>query len=40
MSTRWDFDLFIDGAWDPGEAGAAPIEVLNPATEVVIGSRA
>ncbi len=38
MSTRWDFDLFIDGAWDPGEAGAAPIEVLNPATEAVIGS--
>ncbi|HEY3669611.1 MAG TPA: aldehyde dehydrogenase family protein [Acidimicrobiia bacterium] len=38
MSTRWDFDLFIDGTWDPGEAGGTPIEVLNPATEAVIGS--
>src|SRR5580698_7176398 len=37
MSTRWSYDLFIDGKWDKGEAGGKPIEVINPATEEVIG---
>src|ERR1700684_3100530 len=37
MSTRWSYDLFIDGKWDKGEAGGRPIEVINPATEEVIG---
>src|SRR3984957_16917419 len=37
MSTRWSYDLFIDGKWDNGEAGGRPIEVINPATEEVIG---
>jgi aldehyde dehydrogenase (NAD+) len=38
MSTQWNFDLFIDGKWDKGEAGGSPIEVINPATEEVIGT--
>jgi acyl-CoA reductase-like NAD-dependent aldehyde dehydrogenase len=38
MSTRWSYDLFIDGKWDKGEAGGKPIEVINPATEEVIGT--
>src|ERR1700684_4402336 len=37
MSTRWSYDLFIDGKWDKGEAGGRPIQVINPATEEVIG---
>jgi acyl-CoA reductase-like NAD-dependent aldehyde dehydrogenase len=37
MSARWNFDLFIDGKWEKGEAGGKPIEVINPATEEVIG---
>jgi acyl-CoA reductase-like NAD-dependent aldehyde dehydrogenase len=37
VSPRWNYDLFIDGAWDKGEAGGQPIEVINPATEEVIG---
>src|SRR5271163_4516292 len=37
MSTRWSYDLFIDGKWDKGEAGGKPIEVINPATEEVVG---
>ncbi len=38
MTKQWNFDLFIDGKWDKGEAGGEPIEVINPATEEVIGS--
>jgi aldehyde dehydrogenase (NAD+) len=37
MTKQWNFDLFIDGKWDKGEAGGNQIEVLNPATEEVIG---
>src|SRR5262249_27012290 len=38
LSARWTFEnLFIDGKWDKGEAGGDPIEVINPATEDVIG---
>ena len=37
MSPRWKFDLFIDGVWDKGEGGGEPIEVINPATEELIG---
>jgi acyl-CoA reductase-like NAD-dependent aldehyde dehydrogenase len=37
MSAPWSFDLYIDGRWESGEAGAKPIEVINPATEAVIG---
>jgi aldehyde dehydrogenase (NAD+) len=37
MTARWNFDLYIDGRWEKGEAGGAPIEVINPATEDVIG---
>ena len=33
------YDLFIGGAWRPGESGAR-IEVTNPASEEVIGSVA
>src|SRR4029077_2377378 len=38
MAKQWNFDLYIDGKWDAGEAGAKSIEVLNPATEEVIGT--
>jgi aldehyde dehydrogenase (NAD+) len=38
MTTAWNFDLFIDGTWDKGEAGGNAIEVINPATEAVIGT--
>jgi acyl-CoA reductase-like NAD-dependent aldehyde dehydrogenase len=34
--TKWNFDLYIDGKWTAGE-GASTIEVINPATEEVIG---
>src|ERR1700677_1354133 len=37
MSARWNFDLYIDGKWDKGEAGGTPIEVINPANEDIIG---
>ena len=37
MTKQWNFDLFIDGKWDKGEAGGKQIEVLNPATEEVVG---
>ncbi len=37
MSKQWNFDLYIDGKWEKGEAGGKEIEVLNPATEEVIG---
>jgi aldehyde dehydrogenase (NAD+) len=36
MSAPWNFDLYIDGEWTTGE-GAGVIEVINPATEEVIG---
>ena len=36
MSAHWNFDLFIDGEWTGGD-GASQIEVINPATEDVIG---
>jgi aldehyde dehydrogenase (NAD+) len=39
VSTRWDFDLHIDGHWSGGEADGR-IEVIDPATEEVIGSAA
>jgi aldehyde dehydrogenase (NAD+) len=38
VTKQWNFDLFIDGKWDKGEAGGKPIEVINPASEEVIGS--
>jgi acyl-CoA reductase-like NAD-dependent aldehyde dehydrogenase len=34
--TTWNFDLYIDGKWTPGDA-AGVIEVIDPATEEVIG---
>jgi aldehyde dehydrogenase (NAD+) len=34
---RWAYQLFIDGSWTDGESS---IEVINPATEEVIGSVA
>jgi aldehyde dehydrogenase (NAD+) len=37
MTAKWNFDLFIDGKWEKGEAGGKPIEVIDPATEEVIG---
>lgn len=37
MDLQWKFDLFIDGAWDAGESGGEPLEVVNPATEEVVG---
>jgi acyl-CoA reductase-like NAD-dependent aldehyde dehydrogenase len=37
VTTRWAFDLYIDGKWEKGEEGSAPIEVIDPATEEVIG---
>ncbi len=40
MTARWNFDLYIDGKWDKGEAGGKPIEVINPATEEVDRHRA
>jgi aldehyde dehydrogenase (NAD+) len=39
MSARWKHDLYIDGSWVPGEGGAT-IEVIDPATEEVIGEVA
>ncbi len=36
MGAPWNFDLYIDGRWTAGEA-AGSIEVINPATEEVIG---
>ena len=36
MTKSWNFDLYIDGTWTAGEAGGS-IEVINPATEEVIG---
>jgi aldehyde dehydrogenase (NAD+) len=33
----WNFDLYIDGKWEQGEGRGTPIEVINPATEDVIG---
>ncbi|MCU1463727.1 MAG: aldehyde dehydrogenase [Acidimicrobiales bacterium] len=36
MSARWNYELFIDGAWTSGEVDRA-IAVLDPATEEVIG---
>ena len=38
MTRQWNFDLFIDGRWDSGEPAGEPIEVINPATEAVIGT--
>ena len=38
MSDRWDYDdMFIDGAWTADDA-VGVIEVIDPATEEVIGS--
>ena len=34
---RWEYRLFIDGRWDDG-TGAEDVEVVNPATEAVIGT--
>ncbi len=38
MTKQWNFDLFIDGKWDGGEAGGKQIDVLNPTTEEVVGT--
>jgi acyl-CoA reductase-like NAD-dependent aldehyde dehydrogenase len=35
----WDYKLYIDGAWSEGEGGNS-IEVIDPATEGVIGTAA
>jgi acyl-CoA reductase-like NAD-dependent aldehyde dehydrogenase len=37
MTTRWDYELYIDGEWTSDEAGGA-IDVIDPATELSIGS--
>ncbi len=38
MSDRWDYDeMFIDGAWTADDT-VGVIEVIDPATEEVIGS--
>jgi aldehyde dehydrogenase (NAD+) len=38
VSDRWDYDnMFIDGAWTADDA-VGVIEVIDPATEEVIGS--
>lgn len=36
MANQWNSDLYIDGAWVADDE-LAPIEVVNPATEMVIG---
>src|SRR6202011_3510653 len=36
VTKQWNLDLFIDGKWDKGAEGKS-IEVINPATEEVIG---
>lgn len=36
MSTRWNYDLYIDGKWTRGEA-ERDITVIDPATEEAIG---
>jgi acyl-CoA reductase-like NAD-dependent aldehyde dehydrogenase len=36
MVRRWNYELYIDGTWTSGEA-ERPIEVIDPATEEVIG---
>ncbi len=37
MTQSWNFDLYIDGTWTDGES-AGSLEVINPATEEVIGT--
>src|SRR5690606_35506037 len=37
MTKRWDYELFIDGDWT-SEGAEGAIEVIDPATEEVIGS--
>ncbi len=37
MSTRWNYDLFIDGKWTRGHA-ESDIVVIDPATEEAIGT--
>jgi acyl-CoA reductase-like NAD-dependent aldehyde dehydrogenase len=37
VAKSWNFELYIDGKWTSGEAAGA-IEVIDPATEDVIGS--
>src|SRR4051812_42558574 len=37
MAPRWNYDLYIDGQWTADEA-VGEIEVINPATEEVIGT--
>ena len=38
MSARWDYDsMFIDGAWTADDV-VGVVEVIDPATEEVIGS--
>ena len=37
MSTRWNYDLYIDGKWTRG-AATQDITVIDPANEEVIGS--
>lgn len=39
MKPSWNFDLYIDGKWSEAEGGQR-IDVLNPATEEVIGTAA
>jgi aldehyde dehydrogenase (NAD+) len=39
MGKSWNYKLFIDGKWVDGEKGAR-IEIIDPATEEVIGSVA
>ena len=39
MSAPWNYDLYIDGEWTEGEGGGQ-IDVIDPATEEVIGSVA
>jgi acyl-CoA reductase-like NAD-dependent aldehyde dehydrogenase len=36
VTANWNFDLYIDGKWTTGEGGGT-IDVINPATEEIIG---
>jgi aldehyde dehydrogenase (NAD+) len=39
VAPRWNFDLFVDGAWGAAEGGQR-VDVVCPSTEVVIGTAA
>src|SRR5690606_25532697 len=37
MTERWDYELYIDGAWT-SEGAVGTIDVIDPATEASVGS--